>query len=91
MEDNALADIDRYHILSRKLLDILKLVWPPNSSDLNPIETVLSVMRDEIPPRFGVRWKPISKSCEITQADNLYRRGRLSRKVLGIPEGAAYP
>jgi len=29
----------------------------------------------------GVRRKPISKSCEITQADNLNRRRRLSRKA----------
>jgi len=28
-----------------------------------------------------VRRKPISKSCEITQADNLNRRRRLSRKA----------
>jgi len=28
-----------------------------------------------------VRREPISKSCEITQADNLNRRRRLSRKV----------
>jgi len=29
----------------------------------------------------GVRREPISKSCEITQADNLNRRRRLSRKA----------
>ena len=28
-----------------------------------------------------VRWEPISKSCEITQADNLNCRQRLSRKA----------
>jgi len=28
-----------------------------------------------------VRLEPISKSCEITQADNLNRRRRLSRKA----------
>jgi len=28
-----------------------------------------------------VRREPISKSCEITQADNLNRRRRLSRKA----------
>jgi len=30
---------------------------------------------------LGVRWEPISKSCEITQADNLNGRRRLSRKA----------
>jgi len=29
----------------------------------------------------NVRREPISKSCEITQADNLNRRRRLSRKA----------
>ena len=29
----------------------------------------------------SVRREPISKSCEITQADNVYRRRRLSRKA----------
>jgi len=29
----------------------------------------------------AVRREPISKTCEITQADNLYRRQRLSRKA----------
>ena len=35
------------------------------------------------PRRNGpaVRREPISKSCEITQADNLNRRRRLSRKA----------
>jgi len=31
--------------------------------------------------QMGVRPEPISKSCEITQADNLNRRQRLSRKA----------
>jgi len=31
--------------------------------------------------RRSVRREPISKSCEITQADNLNRRRRLSRKA----------
>jgi len=30
---------------------------------------------------LAVRREPISKSCEITQADNLNRRRRLSRKA----------
>jgi len=32
-------------------------------------------------PGAPVRREPISKSCEITQADNLNRRRRLSRKA----------
>jgi len=32
-------------------------------------------------PGRTVRREPISKSCEITQADNLNRRRRLSRKA----------
>jgi len=31
--------------------------------------------------QYTVRREPISKSCEITQADNLNRRRRLSRKA----------
>jgi len=31
-----------------------------------------------------VRREPISKSCEKTQADNLNRRRRLSRKAQGL-------
>jgi len=30
---------------------------------------------------LGVRQEPISKSCKTTQADNLNRRRRLSRKA----------
>jgi len=33
------------------------------------------------PNSIPVRREPISKSCEITQADNLNRRRRLSRKA----------
>ena len=40
-----------------------------------------SVNRPETLPDMTVRWEPISKSCEITQADNLNRRRRLSRKA----------
>jgi len=36
---------------------------------------------DEILNAHDVRREPISKSCEITQADNLNRRRRLSRKA----------
>jgi len=31
--------------------------------------------------QYTIRWEPISKSCKITQADNLNRRRRLSRKA----------
>jgi len=33
------------------------------------------------PPGGTVRREPISKSCKVTQADNLNRRRRLSRKA----------
>jgi len=45
--------------------------WPAFSRDLNHIEKVWHTVRRE----------PISKSCEITQADNLNCRRRLSRKA----------
>jgi len=40
------------------------------------LEGLESIMREDV-----VRREPISKSCEITQADNLNRRRRLSRKA----------
>jgi len=35
----------------------------------------------EVEKDVFVRREPISKTCEITQADNLYCRGRLSMKT----------
>jgi len=49
-------------------------VYPMSQYQLNTLKTYLDEM-------LAVRREPISKSCEITQADNLNRRRRLSRKA----------
>jgi len=40
MKDNAPAHIHHYHNIPRERLGLNKLVWPANSPDLNPIETI---------------------------------------------------
>jgi len=59
------------------------------ASSLIPLNPSRRAESDELSPNPGgplaeelsVRREPISKSCEITQADNLNRRRRLSRKA----------
>jgi len=55
MEDNAPAHIHRYHNAPREQLGFQKLVWPANSPDLNPIETIWCEMKDRIKERLGIR------------------------------------
>jgi len=77
----------RQHGIRIRLLNLESLRrW---GADLSPnmveqLDTTNTTTAPDILRRMlkgRVRWESISKSCEITQADNLNRRGRLSRKA----------
>jgi len=55
MEDNAPAHIHHYHNTPRERLGLQKLVWPANSPDLNPIETIWTELKDELRDQIGPR------------------------------------
>lgn len=55
MEDNAPAHIHRYHTASLDAQGLQKLVWPANSPDPNPIETIWTQMKDSVLARLGIR------------------------------------
>ena len=53
MEDNAPSHKSHYTISLRQKLGYVKLLWPPNSPDLNPIETIWDEMKDKIKKDLG--------------------------------------
>nr|AHE80945.1 putative transposase [Tuber indicum] len=55
MEDNAPAHIHHYHNIPRERLGLRKLVWPANSPDLNPIETIWTELKDKLMDQIGPR------------------------------------
>ena len=55
MEDNAPAHIHHYHNSFRQQLNLHKLIWPANSPDLNPIETIWNEMKDLLKAQIGPR------------------------------------
>ena len=55
MEDNAPVHIHYYHNISRERLGYRKLVWPTNSPDLNPIETIWTELKDKLRDQIGPR------------------------------------
>jgi len=55
MEDNAPAHVHHYHNSLREQLDLHKLIWPANSPDLNPIETIWCEMKDLLKAEVGPR------------------------------------
>ena len=55
MEDNAPAHIHHYHNIPRDRLGYQKLVWPANSPDLNPIETIWTELKDKLREQIGHR------------------------------------
>lgn len=56
MEDTAPGHIHHYHDLPREKLGLKKRMWPSNSPDLNPIETIWNDMKDEIKAEIGFKF-----------------------------------
>ena len=57
MEDNAPAHIHHYHNIPRERMGFRKLVWPANSPDLNPIETIWTELKDKLRDQIGPRMR----------------------------------
>lgn len=57
MEDNAPAHKHHYNAEAREELGLKKIIWPSNSPDLNPIETIWPEMKDSVKARLGPKWK----------------------------------
>jgi len=64
MEDNAPAHVHHYHNSLREQLDLHKLIWPANSPDLNPKETIWCEMKDLLKAEVGPRMTA-ARICEV--------------------------
>jgi transposase len=55
MEDNAACHASHWTNQERENAGIVKVDWPPNSPDFNPIEKIWTIMKRRIQRRRGVQ------------------------------------
>ena len=55
MEDNGPPHNHNYHNIPRQRLGFSKIIWPANSLDLNPIETIWMELKDLLQEQIGPR------------------------------------
>jgi len=55
MEDNAPAHVHHYHEIPWERWGFAKMIWPANSPDLNPIETIGTELKDKLHEQIGPR------------------------------------
>ena len=84
MEDNAPAHIHHYHNAPREKLNLQKLVWPANSPDLNPIETIWTEMKDLIKERLGIRMTAAGIRQVVEEEWITYPVERINRHILSM-------
>ena len=53
MEDNAPAHVHHYHDIPQQRLGFGKMIWPANSLDLNPIETIWTQLKNQLHEQIG--------------------------------------
>jgi len=73
MEDNTPAHVHHYHNIPREQLSFRKLIWPGNSPDLNPIETIWTELNDILRERIGARMTA-RQICEVLEEVTTFPR-----------------
>jgi transposase len=84
MEDNAPSHIHHYHNYPREQLGINKLIWPPNSPDLNPIERIWMEIKDKIKSQIGVDFTAAAIRRLLLQEWTNYPVDRVNHHVLSM-------
>lgn len=84
MEDNAPSHIHRYHDLPREKLGLKKLIWPSNSPDLNPIETIWNEMKDQIKAKIGFKFTAIMIRELVVNVWKNYPVERINHHIMSM-------
>ena len=58
------AHIHHYHNIPQERIRFMKLVWPGNSLDLNPIESIWTEVRDKVHDHIGP-WMRVVTSAKF--------------------------
>jgi len=85
IEDNAPAHIHHYHTIRQQKIGIRKLVWPANSPDLNPIETIWMEMKDRVKERLVIRMRASGIRRIVESEWQNYPVERINRHILSMP------